>query len=57
MTDKRVESHLVIDCFALLLKTGEVFTLGLIKKLAEKAFVHLQRLVDEYRGRVEDSGN
>src|ERR1700726_4732907 len=50
LTDKRVESHLVIDCFALLLETGEVFMLGLIKKLAEEAFVHLQRLVDEYRG-------
>src|ERR1700730_8843369 len=57
LTNKRVESHLVIDCFALLLETGEVFTLGLVKKLAEKAFMHLQRLVDEYRGRVEDSGN
>ena len=39
------------------METGEVFTLGLVKKLAEKAFVHLQRLVDEYRGRIEDSGN
>src|SRR5260221_11943604 len=57
LTDKRVESHLVIDCFALLLETGEVVTLGLVKKLAEKAFVHLQRLFDEYRGRVEAGGN
>jgi hypothetical protein len=31
--------------------------LGLVKKFAEKAFMHLQRLVDEYRGCVENSGN
>ena len=36
---------------------GEVFTFGLVKKLAEKAFMHLQRLVDEYRGCVENGGN
>ena len=34
-----------------------MFAFGLFKKLAEKAFMHPQRLVDEYRGRVEDSGN
>jgi hypothetical protein len=46
-----LESHLVIDCFALLLETGEVFTMGLVKSLPRK-----RSCIDEYGGRVEDSG-
>jgi hypothetical protein len=48
LADKRVQPHLVIDRFTLLLETDEVFAFGLVKKLAEKAFMHPQRLVGQY---------
>ena len=41
LADKRVESNLVIDRFAVLLERLVVFVLGLLKKLAEKALMHL----------------
>jgi hypothetical protein len=51
--DQGMKSHPVVDRFAVLLERLEVFALGLLKVLAQIAFVHLQRFVDKDCCRVE----